>query len=61
VLPGEALSFDATFGVPGLSVRNRSNHARIALAFAAAWLGRAAMLPWLAPGTFTSAVGIPRI
>ena len=28
---------------------------------AAAWLGREAIEPWLAPGTFTSIVGIPRI
>ena len=44
----------------GLSVRYLSNQAKIALAFAADWLGRAAIPPWLAPGTFTKAVGMPR-
>ena len=36
------------------------NQARMALALAADWLGRAAMPPWLAPGTLTKAVGTPR-
>jgi hypothetical protein len=47
-------------GVATSFSRKRSNHARIALALAAAWLGLAAIPPWLAPGTFTKAVGIPR-
>src|SRR3546814_15287560 len=37
-----------------------SNQARIAAALAADCDGRAAMPPWLAPGTLTSAVGTPR-
>jgi hypothetical protein len=37
-----------------------SNQARIAEALAADCEGRAAMLPWLAPGTLISAVGTPR-
>ena len=41
--------------------RYRSNQAMIADAFAADCDGRAARPPWLAPGTFTSAVGTPRI
>jgi len=44
-----------------LSVRYFSNQARIAEALAAAWLGRPAIPPWLAPGTFTSIVGMPRV
>ena len=37
--------------------RKRSNQAMMALALAADWLGRDAIPPWLASGTFTSAVG----
>jgi hypothetical protein len=48
----------ATTG-PGFC-RKRSNQAMIALALAAACEGRAAIPPWLAPGTLTSAVGTPR-
>ena len=43
------------------AVRYLSNHARIAAALAADWLGRAVSPPWLAPGTLTSAVGTPLI
>lgn len=43
------------------SVRYLSNQARIAEALAAACEGRAAMVPWLAPGTLTKAVGTPLI
>ncbi len=44
----------------GYFTRYFSNQARMAEALAPDWDGRAAMPPWLAPGTITRALGTPR-